>query len=215
MIPALGDENAAMNDNLLVATVVLRLLEEFDGANIDARLPPSQLTRECVVSVMGSDLQGHLIGTQSFIRAYDLNPIDQGLRQAAYWAGLRQEIYIALALQRPPNIKPRSRRLLVEEPSLVPADDCTWACRAVLHCADVLDYAFGGDEQPSSTMMVHKRLVEYNQMWRDSRPASFDAYFTDFRVGSKAFPDVRFHADWHGMKSLPSPPSFMYSRLQC
>jgi hypothetical protein len=31
LIPALNDPDAALDDNLLVATVVLRLLEEFDG----------------------------------------------------------------------------------------------------------------------------------------------------------------------------------------
>jgi hypothetical protein len=122
--------------------------------------------------------------------------MDQGLREAAYWAGLRQEIYISLALQRAPNIKSSSRRLLIQEPLLVSADDCTWASRAVLHCADVLDFAFGSDEQ-SRSAILYKRLEEYNLRWRDCRPASFDPYFSEFREG-ESFPDLRFHTDWHG-----------------
>jgi hypothetical protein len=85
--------------------------------------------------------------------------MDQG---AAYWASVHQDIYISLALQQPPNIKPSARRFLIKEPLLVPAHDCTWACRAVLHCAEVLDFTFGDHEQ-SQLPTLYQRLKEYDR----------------------------------------------------
>lgn len=130
--------------------------------------------------------------------------MESGLRQAAYWAGVRQDIYISLALQRAPNIKPSARRFPFEEPLLSPANDCTWACRTVLHCAAVLDFAFGSHDHPHS-LLLYQRLEGYNRQWRTSRPASFDPYFSQ-PANDQSFPDLRFHTDWHGM---PSPSSFL------
>jgi hypothetical protein len=120
----------------------------------------------------------------------------KGLRQAAYWAGIRQDIYISLAFQRAPNIKPRTRLLLAEDSPLSEANDCTWTCRAILHCADVLDFAFGTHEE-SRSLAVYHNLEEYNRQWRDLRPPSFDPYFSQSRANN-LFPDLRFHTDWHG-----------------
>ena len=146
---------------------------------------------------VGSDAQGHLIGTQLFLQAQALNPMEQGLKQAAYWAGIRQDIYISLAFQRAPNIKPQTRLFLAEESPLGATNDCTWACRAILHCADVLDFAFGTHED-SRSPALYQRLEDYNREWRHLRPVSFDPYFSQVKTDN-IFPDLRFHTDWHGM----------------
>ena len=149
---------------------------------------------------VGSDAQGHLTGTHLFLQAQALDPMEQGLKQAAYWAGVRQDIYISLAFQQAPNIKPRTRTFLAEASPLGATNDCTWACRATLHCADVLDFAFGTHDD-SRSLNLYQRLEEYNREWRNLRPASFDPYFSQVRADNM-FPDIRFHADWHGMTLL-------------
>ena len=85
LIPALAE--GAKDDTLLAATVILRLMEEFD------------------VPINGRDSQNHLAGTQAIVRAQEQqlrSPTDpSGLLEAAHWAALRQDFYVSLIAQRP------------------------------------------------------------------------------------------------------------------
>ncbi|KAJ5571478.1 transcriptional regulator family: Fungal Specific TF [Penicillium sp. DV-2018c] len=172
LIPALNDHGITMDDDLLAATVILRLLEEFD------------------VPLAGADIRGHSFGTKAFIRDPTLMTATTSLRQAVYWSGLRQEIYNALSLQQAPDFDLSSLNLNVEYNPLGPdAGDCVWANQAIAHCAHVLVFCFG--EGPRS---------EANQQWRETRPDSFDPYFVgeDVEVGTE-FPDIRFGCPWHAI----------------
>ncbi|KAL1984894.1 hypothetical protein VTN96DRAFT_8553 [Rasamsonia emersonii] len=179
LIPALDDQEVATDDDLLAATVILRLLEEFD------------------VPIAGSDLRGHSFGTKAFIQAQRADIITPSLRQATYWSGLRQEIYSSLSLQRPPDIELSAHKsdinLLAND-----ADDCVWANQAIAHCADVLLFCYG-EARRSAT--VHAELLRENRRWRESRPPSFDPYFVDDgdAVSRTGFPDIKMHADWHAI----------------
>ncbi|CAI7594640.1 unnamed protein product [Penicillium glandicola] len=178
LIPALDDHSVTMDDDLLVATVILRLLEEFD------------------VPLAGSDIRGHSFGTKALIRGP--STMTTSLRQAVYWSCLRQEIYNALSLQQAPDIDLRSLNLDSHFSSLGPdAGDCTWANQAISHCADVLGFCFG--EGPRSAA-VHAELRAHNQQWNKIRPDSFDPYFVgeEAAVGSK-LPDIRYGCPWHAI----------------
>jgi len=126
------------------------------------------------------------VGTQSFIRLQEEFPLTPGLRQAAYWAGVRQEIFISSTLQRAPAIQPPSEQYNVDR-SLQPTDDCTWANRAVLHCSDVLAFSFG---QGSRSVSLHQSLDDFSQRWQRLRPASFDPFFSNVieSLEREAFP---------------------------
>ncbi|KAJ5964962.1 transcriptional regulator family: Fungal Specific TF [Penicillium vulpinum] len=180
LIPALNDHGVTMDDDLLAATVILRLLEEFD------------------VPLAGSDIRGHSFGTKAFIRGPSIMTTTPSLRQAVYWSGLRQEIYNALSLQQAPDIELRSLNLNSHFGSLGPdAGDCAWANQAITHCADVLVFCFG--EGPRSTT-VHAELKAHNQQWSETRPDSFEPYFVgeDVEVGIK-LPDIRYGCSWHAI----------------
>ncbi|KAK2799083.1 hypothetical protein FQN50_008589 [Emmonsiellopsis sp. PD_5] len=199
LIPSLNDEAATSNDELLASTVILRLLEEFDGKltfSISLRMMIPSLIK-FAVPIVGSDPQGHSFGTLSFIKSQDGQAKATGLRQASFWAGLRQDIFLSLTLHRSPGIQHYSHPCNIDR-SLGSADDCTWACRAIVHCADVLQFAF--DHGPRS-VAAHASLKEYNFNWRKCRPPSFDPLFSnesDSR-SPETFPDIRLHSDWHVM----------------
>ncbi|KAJ6144121.1 hypothetical protein N7470_008016 [Penicillium chermesinum] len=180
LIPALNDHRVTMDDDLLAATVILRLHEEFS------------------VPLAGSDLRGHSFGTKAFIQGPPPSATSTpSLRQAVYWSGLRQEIYNALSLQQAPDVDLSSLHSLFT--ALGPdAGDCAWANRAIAHCADVLLFSFG--THPRS-VAVHAGLCEENGQWREARPASFDPYYSDsdvVEVGA-TFPDIRFSSPWHAI----------------
>lgn len=194
LIPALDDQEASSDDNLLAATVVLRLLEEFDG-KISPKIA-RKFDLNAIVPLVGSDLQGHSIGTQSFIKSQEDYPRAAGLRQAAYWAGVRQEIYISATLQRAPAFRPGLEQQ-GHPPAIDRSDDCAWANMAIAHCAEVLDFSFG---QGSRAVSLHHALMNFNQRWRVIRPVSFDPWFSTASVSPESvdFPDIRYHMDWHG-----------------
>ncbi|KAJ5278598.1 sugar transporter [Penicillium angulare] len=177
-IKAYSEPNyVTMDDDLLAATVILRLLEEFD------------------VPLAGSDLRGHSFGTKAFIQGPPPSATTTpSLRQAVYWSGLRQEIYNALSLQQAPDVDLSSLHSIFT--ALGPdAGDCAWANQAIAHCADVLLFSFGTGPRSAA---VHEDLRKQNEQWRHSRPASFEPYFVGNDVGA-AFPDIRFGSPWHAI----------------
>jgi hypothetical protein len=178
LIPALNDGVAIKEEPLLAATVILRLLEEMN------------------ISVIGSDPQGHLFGTQAIIRAAEQNYGEASgpdWRQAIYWAAFRQELWISLMTQRPfkLHIFPAAR-------SLEPANDSIWATRTIAHLADVSNFVFGEDRH---SIFRYNQLMDENKSWTQCRPDSFDPfYFRQDRDGSgRNFPDIRFHQKTHVM----------------
>ena len=64
-----------------------------------------------------------------------------GLRQACFWVGFRQEITVSFLKQRP--IKAPLNRCSAFR-SFGPAEDTVWADRLVIFCADVLQFCHGG-----------------------------------------------------------------------
>lgn len=93
--------------------------------------------------------------------------ISSELRQASFWVGLRQEIYIAFVNERP--VKMNLEHSFIDQ-SLSPADDNTWANRIIVNCAKITQFCFGQDEKQSHR---YEELEDYDRKWRESRPVSF------------------------------------------
>ncbi|KAK1659943.1 hypothetical protein BDP55DRAFT_697295 [Colletotrichum godetiae] len=165
-----NDSSALTNDDLLAATILLRTLEELD------------------VPLIGTDHEGHLLGIQLFMNTQNASSLTppSSLRQASFWVGLRQEITMAFATQRP--IKVKLDHLFIDR-SFSPADDDCWANRIVVHCAEVVQFCFGEVENRKSE---YQRLVEYDYNWLRARPLSWlpIAYSEPDHASGLVFPQI-------------------------
>ncbi|KAH7117362.1 hypothetical protein EDB81DRAFT_668364 [Dactylonectria macrodidyma] len=180
LIPELGRVGPHCVDDLLAATVVLRLLEEFD------------------VPISGLDKYQHSVGTRALLRSQIAQvPSAMGLRRAASWAGLRQEIYGSLSEHQPPAIKASVELLSHLDSS---QDDCAWANRAVSHCLEVLEFCFGETCKSTETFDA---LLASNVQWDTDRTPSYDPLCfqtcPEQVEPSNPFWDIRLHSSWHVM----------------
>ncbi|KAJ5698343.1 hypothetical protein N7462_000348 [Penicillium macrosclerotiorum] len=191
----------ARDENLLVAAVILRFYEEVD------------------LGTMGEDNESALRGIQIFLDAQAISAVDGcGLRHAAYWIALRQEIITAFSKQRAFRLP-----LGPCEPyrSFEPADDYVWADRLVIHCADVLQYCFGSEEEhvqekypsssSSSLSIIHgmstpaqriaryEELVAFETLWAKLGPASFKPIYSrePDRSHGEVFPELWYLNNCH------------------
>ena len=173
LIPVLNDPAAVLDENLLASTIILRHLEEIE-VPLTGQLP--------------SDQQNHLLGAHVFITAQESATTAGGLREAAFWVGLRQEIYMAFINQR--SIMPVLKHCNIDRSFGIAADH-VWACRIVVLCADVIRYCFGdSDHRLAGTYKVLNDLVT---RWNDCKPASFTPMY--IHGAETVFPKVWFLGD--------------------
>jgi hypothetical protein len=91
--------------------------------------------------------------------------------------------------------------------ALIATSDFTWANRAVVHCADVLNFCFGNDRHLS----VHEwhDVNARVRSWKDKSPSSFEPIFYKERsmggAHQDAFPEVWYSMACHGM----APPQYI------
>ncbi|KAK8062393.1 hypothetical protein PG997_014490 [Apiospora hydei] len=172
LIPMIDDAAGGLSDeNLFAATIILRMLEEMDA-------------------ITGNESHGHLLGIHAFVNIGDQYMVPGSLSAAAYWAGLRQEIYSAIISQS--RVKINLDHFIVDR-SLQPADDYTWSNRAVVNLADVLNYCF--DAPPSPEQWA--ALDEHCRRWEELRPSSFEPFFYQERQIPDAFPQSWHHSSCH------------------
>ncbi|PNP61589.1 hypothetical protein FNYG_13660 [Fusarium nygamai] len=163
-----NDSSALNDDNLLAATILLRTLEELD------------------VPLIGTDHEGHLLGIQLFMNTCDSTTTPSSLRLASFWIGMRQEVTMSFASQRP--VKIRLDHGFMDR-SLSEADDDTWANRIIVHSADVINYCFGNN---GPNRHHYQELVDYDQAWLRARPVSWlpVAYSASDETLGEAFPHI-------------------------
>ncbi|KAF6519609.1 hypothetical protein HZS61_016026 [Fusarium oxysporum f. sp. conglutinans] len=163
-----NDSSALNDDNLLAATILLRTLEELD------------------VPLIGTDHEGHLLGIQLFMNTCDSTTTPSSLRLASFWIGMRQEVTMSFASQRP--VKIRLDHGFMDR-SLSEADDDTWANRIIVHSADVINYCFGNN---GPNRHHYQELVDYDQAWLRARPVSWlpIAYSASDESLGEAFPHI-------------------------
>jgi hypothetical protein len=188
LIPMLNNTATISDETLFAATIILRVLEEID-------LPDS-------------DLQGHMLGIQVFVGARDPYAIRGGLSEAAFWVGLRQEIYVATVKQK--SVKINLDQCLVDR-SVEPASDFEWANRAVVHYADVLNCCFGPEGVAFSKWV---ELKDYSEKWQEMKPSSFTPIFYREANAEKreAFPEVWYSHACHS--KLPAAVPFSPLRTE-
>lgn len=151
LIPALSNTAALLDENLLAAIVILRYMEEVD------------------VPIGGTSFESHLLGTRIFIAAQDKLHDFTGLRMAAFWIALRQEIVTAFIQARPVHANfalDNMARFVV----LSDDNDCGFANLTVIRCATCLRYCYGGEAQ---SVMAWESLRDSQKQWWDSRPWTF------------------------------------------
>ncbi|KAK5208267.1 hypothetical protein LTR72_005885 [Exophiala xenobiotica] len=183
LIPRFEDLNAMLDEDLLCATVILRLLEELD------------------VSITGYDNERHLRGIQILGSAQAQHAaMSGGLREAAFWAGLHQEVFMAFATQR--SATPLLSSYCSIDRSFAPADDRTWTCRILVHCAEILTFCFGqgqAQRQTPNGSDSNRRVVEwqhhldYAHGWHASRPRSCFPFFSSPPTSGSVFPSAYYH----------------------
>jgi hypothetical protein len=135
------------------------------------------------------EIESHLLGSHIFITAQESSTFTGGLRQAAFWVGLRQEIFIAYMTQR--SILPTLTHCNIDR-SFEPATDYTWANRIIVHCADVIRYCYGDG---SHTLSTYAELVEYCDDWMALKPSSFAPMYYKDADERNYFPEIWFLGD--------------------
>ncbi|KAI5370836.1 putative zn(2)-C6 fungal-type DNA-binding domain, fungal transcription factor [Septoria linicola] len=174
LIPTLDSTDAILDENLLASLIILRHLEEVE-VPLSGQSP--------------SDQSSHLLGAQAFIAAQERAAVFGGLRQAAFWVGLRQEVYVAFVNQRP--VLPALEHCNVDR-SFDAAEDHVWSCRMVVLCADVLRFCFG--EAPQ-TIDGYRYLETQVETWWSCKPSSFTPVFYREPEGEEIFPYIWYVSD--------------------
>jgi hypothetical protein len=178
LIPVLSDEAAVLDENLLASIVILRFLEEID-------VPLS--------GKLHLDGAGHLIGAHAFISAQEISAVSGGLRLAAFWVGLRQEIYVAFVNQRPIMFPLQHCNV---DRSFEATDEGMWANRIIIHCAETIQWCFGLQEHERSTARFAE-LLSYAENWSKATPPCYTPlYHRNAGVDSDTvFPVVMYLSD--------------------
>lgn len=191
LIPALSDQaSAAADPNILAATVILRIYEQLN------------------VSMTGADDERHLWGSTALV---DLQPFFHaptagGIRQAAFWVFIRQDIYMALIHQRPMRCDLDSFNVDV---TFVSRDDSTWANWAIWILARIVQFCFGLQERGWEKWSVLNELMD---TWEQCKPFSFTPYFHKERnVEEKLYFPVMYH--WDRVQGTPLVPAFFWAML--
>lgn len=175
LIPLL-DELSFVPDEVVAATVLLRLYEQMSSA------------------ITGSDCARHLSGTSAFMNSESTCATGGGIRQASFWIFLRQDIDVALNHQRP--LKLNLDAFAPQMNANVLWDDWAWANRMVWITAEIVAFAFARDKSQS-------RLEEFKtktEDWWRHKPDSFRPLHV---ARGAVFPEVHFVRPWHGKTTFP------------
>jgi hypothetical protein len=145
-----------------------------------------------IVPLVGSDTQGHLRGTHTFMRASEYRPF--GIREAAFRVVLRQEIVFAFKTQSSLQLLPEYVQV---DRVMEKADDWTVAFHILVLCAEVLNYCYAeGQKLAGEWDNLSTRL----RSWTETKPASFEPIFCvpAGKENNQVFPRIWFLNDCHG-----------------
>jgi len=151
LIPALSDQTSAADPALLAATVILRVYDQLNATGDDER---------------------HLWGTTALVDLQNPDaPTAGGIRQAAFWVFIRQDIYMALVHQRPMRCNMDSFNVRV---TFDAKDDAAWANWAIWLLGLIINYCFGPGEKSWESWNHLNSLMD---QWELRKPQSFVPFF--------------------------------------
>jgi hypothetical protein len=170
LIPLL-DELCYVPDEIVAATVLLRLYEQMSSA------------------ITGSDCARHLSGTSAFMNSESTCATAGGIRQASFWIFLRQDIDVALSHQRP--LKLNLEAYAPQMDSSLLWDDWAWANRMVWTTAEIVEFAFSTDKSQSRLQDLKQKTED----WYRQKPDSFRPLHV---ARGAVFPEIHYVRPWHG-----------------
>lgn len=173
LIPALADPSTTLDNVLPISTVILRMYE--------------MLSRE-------TDHQRHLKGCSSLFTHNRRNIGYRALKRTAFWAYFREEIMVALSLEKPTTIQPSSWKV-----------DITWSGdtdyvkteKMTMLTAEVIDHCFG-DDVDGDFARRWDELQREADAWKTSLPDSFNPLYVIEE--SKPFPEILYNCTWHSKR---------------
>ena len=175
LISALSDQaSAAADPTILAATVLLRIYEQLN------------------VNLTGGDDERHLWGTSALVdlQPYFHAPTAGGIRQAAFWVFIRQDIYMALIHQRPMRCDLESFQVDV---TFDAKDDSTWANWAIWLVGRTLTFCFGAEDRTWENWSTLNQLMD---TWEQCKPRSFiPYYYKEISVEEKQYFPILYHFD--------------------
>lgn len=170
LIPYL-DDYSTCTDEVIATTLLLRLFEQLTTA------------------VTGMDSEQHLGGVSAFMNAENTAATAGGVRQAAFWIFVRQDLNVALEHQRPPKLE--LEKYISQVELATPTDDWAWANRMVLITAEIAAYTFGSDRSAITWEGLKSKVCT----WFRCKPESMQPLY----VGpTSPFPIVYYSRPWHG-----------------
>ena len=206
LIKLSSDPEHVRDENLLAAAVILRYYEEIDtsftGEDSETFLHTFQIFVKAQANPYfqilddGGSPQYHRPGSNGNVRERAFAYL-KSFQHAAFRVALRQETTIAF-------MKQRAVRLPLERWSILqgfdPADDFVWSDRHLYHCANVLQYCFGGDVMAGRASIERwNDLRNYEVQWDNAKPLSFAPIHyqdADARKG-ECLPHIWFMAEIH------------------
>lgn len=187
----LDHESTVSDENLFAATIILRVLEEIDGTWGPAT-PGTAAQVFFTVQLTGEDAHGHLLGIHAFVGAGNRYMIPDSLSAACFWVGLRQEIYSAVINHK--VVRMSLNQGIVDRGTGL-ADDETWANRAVVHCADVLNFCFG---EAAGDAVRWRELENATKEWKAALPPTYTPIYFRDREEPEAFQEIWYHKTCQG-----------------
>ncbi|KAK3370658.1 hypothetical protein B0H63DRAFT_403383 [Podospora didyma] len=160
-------QEAVKDENLFAAIIILRVLEEMDAKDT------------------GEDNRTHITGIIKWVKEGDKALATGTLSAASFWVGLRQEIYSAVMTSETLRISLHND---LTERSVSETDNYTWANRAVVHCAEVLNFCFDTNAAARTEDRWHQ-LSQDGRNWEEKLPASCKPYFVE-TDDTKVFPNI-------------------------
>jgi len=176
----MSKNQSVWTEHLFAATIILQVMEEMNAGLRDG--DDDNDVHEDQEAVK----RGHLPGMYRFVRERSFEPGTLGA--ASFWVGLRQEIYSAVTKRQPVCLNLVHPGLV--DRSLDQTDDYGWANKAVVHCADVVNFCF--EPEKHELQSAWGELERWNRGWSEKQPPSYDPVFRE-PPGTTVFPEIWYH----------------------
>ncbi|KAF5678640.1 hypothetical protein FCIRC_6414 [Fusarium circinatum] len=113
---------------------------------------------------------------------------EEDLPEAALWANLRLETYLAVVTQAP---LPPNLQWLCADRIGAPVDDRDWANLMLLHLTEIIRYCFSDNKDTEN----YAALLKDTSIWFDSKPDSFDPIYTCIHSDEQVLPDICLYSE--------------------